>query len=111
MVLLQVKLLVSTVNGSSVAEKVRNLLGRLLSDDLMISLNYHGRGLKNKKGLVDFKMVLSLIFGMYCQLFYFCLNYYGRGVSKRKHAGASLRIFWCVRGDRIVSMQTQTTYS
>lgn len=58
------KFLVSTVAGSDVGDKVRNVLSRLMSDDVMAMLNYRGRGSKNKKALVDFKLVISLIFGM-----------------------------------------------
>lgn len=62
---MQVRHLVSTVSGSGVADKVRNVLSRLMTDDIMASLNYRGRGTKSKRGLVDFKVVTSLIYGMH----------------------------------------------
>lgn len=57
------KFLLATVAGSDVADKARNLMSRIVSDELMSMLNYCGRGKKTERGSVDHKLVTSLIFG------------------------------------------------
>lgn len=54
----------STTPGRDLAEKTRNILKKLMTDQLQMQFNYEGRGTKNKKSMKEFPAILSTVYRM-----------------------------------------------
>lgn len=53
----------STVPGRDVADKTRNVLKKLMTDEVQMLFNYEGRGQKNKRSIKEFPRILSAVYG------------------------------------------------